>query len=412
MATMPFLARAALIAGAAAATGPALLDAAERASFDDAVSPAIRIAHPRSVDGLRLRAQQALTAGRYAEAERGARAVIARAPLSRPAIRILAMARTAQGEELEAAELLIAASVVTWRDPYTQTYLYGLASRANEPDAAARRADALARNADFRLDGFAALTELLGRSGGVDAVATRLALRPDWRADYFAQLAPRGPEQARAIATLVRRLRSSAAPPSPTETAEVLTHLVAAGQARLAFDLSGQRHPRDGAHLLDDPNFQGTQVPQSGAPASPFAWSLASDTPVRVVDRRDDTGRPALSVEPTDERAPFFVSRLVPVAPGRYLLSYRAAGSPDALDRLHPQLECTGASVSPAASAPARVRGGESMRSLSLQVPAGCELLRLGFGFETGASVSTAPVAIRAVTLSLASSGRDSDAPE
>jgi hypothetical protein len=405
MATVHFLAKAAIIAGAAAATVPALLDAAERASFDDAVSPAIRIDQPRSVDGLRLRAQQALNAGRYADADAAARAVIARAPLNRPAVRILAMARSAQDQELEAAELLIAASVVTWRDPYTQTYLYGLASRADEPDAASRRADALARNAEFRTDGFAALTELLDRPGGADAVATRLALRPDWRAYYFAQLTPHTPEQARAIADLMRRLRRSAAPPTSTETAEVLTRLVAAGSGRLAYDLWDGR-------ARDDPDFQSMQVPQPGAAAQPFAWSFASDTPVRLVDRRDEAGRPALVVEPTDERAPFFVSRLVPVAPGRYVLSYRASGSSDALDRLHPRVECNGTAVAPADLAPSRGQAGGSLRSQSLRVPAGCEMLRLGFGFETGGNASTAPVAIRAVTLTRAQSGQDSDAPE
>lgn len=385
------------VSGAALLTIPAVLDAVVRATDPNAQHAQIAGSSARSLAGTRLRAQQLFSAHRYAEASAEARAALALAPLDRTALRVLSMAEQAQGHDEVAGELIVDASFVTWHDPYTQLQLYGLAMRSRDWPAAARRADALSRIAGFRNDGFTALADLIDSGRGTD-VAARLAIRPPWRADFLRWLSRRKSPSSEQALPLLAALARTSAPASEQEAASIFQHLIVNGRGERAYafwrDGAG---PGRGRGAIADPDLARVEIAAPGIVASPFAWTAAPAAMVRLAPARGPSGRPALAVEPTDDRSAMFVSVRFAVAPGRYVLGYSAAGSPAQLDRLHPDVSCPGIGRLPAEPLVSAASAGEARYRYAVQMPRDCGLLTFGFTLEASAEGDPTPITIRAV---------------
>jgi hypothetical protein len=386
--------RLALVLAACAVPAPALLSALDRSAAFANEAPLLS-GERRSIEGLRRHAADSLRAGEFATSAAVSRRILLRHPLDRSALRLLAMAETGLGHEERAGEIAIAASFVSWRDPYVEGRMYDLTSSLGRLGDAARRADAISRAPKSRTIGFRDLNLLLLRPGGAQAVAGRIATRPPWRDDYFQNVrSGLGAVPRRAVPLLVA-LSKTGAPASASEVDRVMAIMVARGEAATAWAYWRSRHGKNSASLIDDPHFQSARATEPGQASSPFVWSLPADTLVRLSDRRDAAGRPALRIEARGDRSVFFISRRVVITPGRYRLSYQAEGDAAQRERLHADVRC-----SDSVSIRLDPQGGPNSTTSTFDVPQGCSLLRLGFTIEAGESAAASELSIRGVSLS------------
>lgn len=384
--------KAVLVVLACALPAPSLLVALDR-SAAYANEPSLFGGERRSIEGKRRQVAELLRAGDFRTAASISREILSRQPLDRTALRQLALAESELGHREQAGSVLVAASFVSWRDPYTEKYMFDLTFDMDRLDDAAQRADAISRTNRGHGAGFRALNELLARGGGPAAVAKRLATLPPWRPDYFRDARDGLPAAPERTLALLRAMAATRAPASDTEVDRALAALVQRGYAADAWAFWRSAHGARGGALIDDPDFRVVQVGQPGQVRSPFVWSTPADTPVRVVGHRDADGRRALQVAAREDRSVLFVSRRLVIAPGRYRVAYQASGPADQLDRLHPDLRCS-------ADVALRLEpvGEADERALTAVVPAGCRVLQFGFTIEPGASAGSAELAIRGVS--------------
>jgi hypothetical protein len=383
----------ALVLAACAVPAPALLSALDRsAAF--ANEPPLVASERRSIEGSRRQAADWLRAGEFARAAAVSRKILLRHPLDRSALRLLAMAEAGMGHEERAGEIAIAASFVSWRDPYIEGRMYDLTSSIGRLADAAQRADAISRTRGARAIGFRSLNLLLMRPGGAQAVADRLAIDPPWRDDYFQNVQSGLAAVPHQAVPLLVALSRTSAPATAAEIDRVLAMMVARGEAATAWAYWRTRHGGSAASPIDDPDFQSARAIQPGQPTPPFVWSLPADTLVRLADRRDAAGRPALRIEMRGDRSVLFVSRRVVVTPGRYRLSYQVEGDAAQRERLHADVRC-----SDSMAIRLEPEGGPNSTSSNFEIPQGCPLLRLGFTIERGDSAAASELSIRGVSL-------------
>lgn len=391
--------RIALVIAAGVLTIPALLAALDRSAAFSNVEPAVG-GERRSIEGKRREAAALLAAKKYDAAVRQARLILARQPLDRTALRLLAMANEGLGRPQVADDIAAVASFVSWRDPYAERRLFLAMAERGKIEDAARRADALSRLTGSRTQGLASLNLLLLLPGGVDAVAARLATRPPWRGDYFSDgrhglaLAPQK------TIPLLRALARTGAPATPAEIDKAMAFLVAVDLGPEAWAYWRDTRRLSAGALMDDPDFQAVRVQQTGQIRSPFAWSIPADALVRVLGSHDAEGAPALQLEAGGDRSGLFVSRRLIIPAGRYRLSYRASGEANPLERLHADVRCTAGVQAKAEPVLAPHAAGSSTSNVSeVTIPENCGPVTLGFTLETSEFAAPATFSISQVAL-------------
>jgi hypothetical protein len=211
---------------------------------------------------------------------------------------------------------------------------------------------------------------------GRAALEAKLATRPFWRTSFFQTAA-----NSAIPATVLELL--TALPPNPdraaaeTEQRAVFVALVNAGNGARAYATWQQLLPasyRERAHGVYDGNF--SRWP--GAP--PFNWMLTDDGAgtARMVSAADLPQSSALNVRYFGSAAGVLAEQYVFAQPGTYRLQLSARRRTDNATggRLSMQVRCIRGDM--LATLPLEPLGA-SLRTLSMpvQVPAGCDLLRV-----------------------------------
>jgi len=312
-------------------------------------------------------AQRELAAGRPQQARALAARALAQAPLDVRALRVYALSLPA-GEARRRDAVMAFAGERSWRDSDTQLWLLQARLAAGDAAGAMRHADALLRRlVKSREPIFQLLVPLAAHPRGAEAIAERLAARPNWRPAYLAYLSRQAADPALASAML-KRLAALGAGPTDEELQPLLSRIVRDGQAPQAARVLQDFRPAPPPDLLRDGGFE-------GAPAvAPFAWSLrtAAGLDINIADRAG--GGRALQVDYDGYGRATSARQLLVLPPGAWRLSGEMlSGSPD-VERLSWRVSCAGAGRTSLGEVAARPTG-EAWQAFSVDftVPAGAD---------------------------------------
>jgi len=326
---------------------------------------------PSNARVLVQRAAGAVKASNPSLAERLAVQAVVNQPLSVAALRSLAMAREAQGKTAGSAWQL--ASSLGWRDETTQLWAFRQALAEDEAGTAAIRADALLRTGQPPAAFIRLLRAAARNQPFAEAMAGRLRLNPDWRAQYFRLPIDPSPAEIAGVAALLEQQSRSTDSPSRADGRTLIAHLIKAK----AFDqavrvdrlVAGERARR--SNWLDDGGFD-RPADEYVADSTPFDWQIHKG---RGTTGSIEPAPPSLLIAETDgEKAGIAAERYVQLPPGSYRLTYRVRS--DASDAFRVRISCANAFGTLAQDVPSELRD-LSQRSVDVTVPAACHLVRL-----------------------------------
>jgi hypothetical protein len=279
-----------------------------------------------SPDVLSAVAEGLTRAKHYDAAARLSLAALARSPLTVRALGARAMALAGEGRSVQADALMRFAGTRSWRDNVVQAWLLrdGLERRDYgeafvHADALARRHEAL-RPVIFELFALAAAD-----SEAADALAARLALRPNWREAFLDALA-RSRQRDAAVGGLFQRVDRGPAPLSMTELGDYPGRLARAGRYRDAFQaLASYRGGREMAQTPFDGDFTDRQG------VAPFVWDRVGKVGVTLdfAPAPDRPGGDALRVDYDGFSSTDLLRQAMALEPGDYRLTgeiYEEAG--------------------------------------------------------------------------------------
>lgn len=345
-------------------------------------------APPGDFRSQRLAGALALQARHLPSGDAFLRRALALSPMDAESWRLFAATKRAEGQQAAAAVALRQAATLTWRDPPTQRRLMLAAFRTDALAAGVTHADALLRQVPNDQLGMAALLTAMDYDEGQAALARHLAASPAWRKFFFTGLLIGGDEDAQGLVALMRRMRATAAPPTPEESGIALSKLIQAGFGPLALaywrEASGRPAGYDFAN--DDPDFANSLPGLQAATAGPpFGWALANGAGVQIGNGRDAAGRPALTFDGPPDGTGQIVTRPVLLSPGPYQLSFAETADGQPTSRFRPRLTCaTDGRTLPFDTLRPHVAAGALVSRIAVTVPADCTALFLGFGLAPG----------------------------
>lgn len=323
-------------------------------------------------------------AGRHLPAAQAAATeAVRRDPMDAASASALGMTRLTSRDGSGAAAAFRVAAQLGWRDMSTQLYWMAVATNSGDFAIAAERADALLRQ-DAQLREQPLLLAALERlPGGRKALATRLALRPEWFGDYWNKLYLLKPEQLLARA---RVLDEPALHPARMTCSEVNTMV----GALLANRRSGpgrailKRYCGAGnGGLLADGGFERARI----AEPSPFGWQFtgAGGLDVRLEPGPGDSGK-AVVIDSALPMRQIFASQTLQLPPGSYRVSWRMPGSDGTgVSRIVARLTCQQNGGDFLAAAPS---GGDRYAALA-RVNPDCPLQWLDLAIDPGEGAIT-----------------------
>ena len=293
----------------------------------------------------RTLAAEALLQGDAATALEAAWRAIRAEPVEPASTALFGAAQALSGNAAGADAAFRVAAMFGWRVPITQFYWYDASLRAalpgGDPAQAALRADALLRAAPMRAEGAMLIAGLEASASGREALAARLAHRPNWTARYF--LADRRSDTATLahksavalkVAAAGARIDCQALTPLVRELRERGMH----GDARAAW----RAHCGDPGEAggIADGGF--AQLAAADADANPpFGWRLLrwADVQVDVVS----AGRGAVQVQAHNHAdiARAFLVQQVDWPPGNYRVRFLGP-DPAALRNVFASFDCGG----------------------------------------------------------------------
>lgn len=313
--------------------------------------------------------RQALARGeRPAAIAASARDILNAAPLEAGAASLLALSlpQDRRGPLMEAAASL------SHRDDRADRWLFEDGMSRGEYAQALRHADALMRrqSPDERVEVSRRILPYMSRPAAFAATVDRLATSPSWRGSFLTQMIALGEDTDESF-WMLKALRATAAPPTPSELAQFLRRLVAErrfAEAHRAWVALAPAQERAGRALLADGEFDG------GKPTPPFGWNLDSATAGygEMVPSEGGSGK-ALRVSHDGRSRQWLVRQLVVLPPGVYRLKGQVR-TPSELsaDSMGWTVICEGA-AEPLLLVPAPATGGGwKAFSATFTVPAGC----------------------------------------
>lgn len=268
---------------------------------------------------LRRSAAIELSEARFASAAELARKATVRSPLEPASTGLLGAAWLGQGKTALADKAFRVSGQLGWRDSITQTYWMQAALLGGDLPVATQRLDAILRQQPVKAADPAILAPFEHSEQGRTALASRLAENPGWTSAYLNPAAPIGSEQLtqRAqVAGLLAKERQLGC----DGISRFVSTLIAGGAVVPAHDLWQLHCPGANGQMITDPDFTNGM----GNDPSPFGWQKYADGSINM---RSDSRNGGLVMENSAPFARNFARQMLVLAPGDYLLSWRAAES-------------------------------------------------------------------------------------
>jgi hypothetical protein len=323
---------------------------------------------PQNGWGQALLAEQQLSDGNVDAAIASSRRALDRTPLTVVAVRTMARSldtKTPAGGE-HAWQI---ASTMGWRDPQTQLWALLRALSNGQTDIFVIRADALMRTQTGDPKMLSVVRQAMIEPRVRAAFLRRIALDPDWRSELFIAGQPLRGRELQGTVLALRGLGATNVPPTRAELHDSLTGLIAEGRFEEAVALDRRfvaRKPDPGS-LIDDGGFD--RVKDDRADYTPFDWTL-----MKSASLEQSGGQRSMLLTRSTHRQPL-VQRLVPLAPGRYRLTYSVKGDADSPASIGVTVRCIGSRTDLAVSSREPLPSSEwNRRSFDFAIPADCPL--------------------------------------
>lgn len=379
------------VAAAAAAflAYQALLLHSARGAVRSGHTPTAESIMPASSEAATFVARQRMAGGDIDGATDAALIAIRSAPLESGATAVLALATAYRGDSVGAARLLDFAIAGGWRDQFVQWWLLNSAIASGQSDVAAQRADALLRQGMLRNEVAPLLRHLISTPAGRAAVAERLADRPGWRTPFLTSLAGLKPEQLADHADLLLAMHKRDQSVSREEAAPIVQRLLDSQQFERARSVWANLDGRSRNGLVIDGGFERLGAISTTEAATPFEWKFNRPLGIAATVEMPPAALSEVALKLVVDAgvAGNFVEQTILLSSGGYSLELAASGPPgDVQSLLRPTLTCFEGpvlDVQPRGLMPGRW----SRIIFDFQVPAACEVQRLGIGISgTGLS--------------------------
>jgi len=253
-----------------------------------------------------------------------AKHVVARDPVGEYSSGLLGVSLLGVGQPAAAQQAYTIAASTGWRDEGVQTYWLMTALALGDKAIAAERLDALLRVGNRDGQTLAGLNELESSPEGRAALATRLALGPDW-ADWYVLSLTTVPSPGFASRLAVMQLAQRQHYRfDPHIVAAVTSSLLAKGRIVDAAQVwrSFGRGKRDVGRALVNGGFE---QPRDDGSANPFDWVLLQDALVDVrIDGAAPGGGSALYINSTATTERRAAQQTLLLPPGDYVLHWTA----------------------------------------------------------------------------------------
>lgn len=247
-----------------------------------------------------------------------ARADLAANPLNVRDLVILGLEAESRGDRARARAIMALCGRRTWREPFSQTWLFTDALRRHDLAAASLHADAvLRRDPNFAAALFPVIIHALADPAAMPPFVARLAEAPEWRPGFLAALAGQSADETLALHVFAA-LAATAAPPTDRETENFINRLVNNGDYLAARDAWKRKPSRGAGALLVNGDFQAGRGPP------PFNWRLATQDGADGAGAQFDVapdGFAALSVQSPPTGAPSLAEQLLVLPPGPWRLT-------------------------------------------------------------------------------------------
>lgn len=242
------------------------------------------------------------------------------------ALRAVARAAQAGGDEQAANAAWLLAAQTGWRDGATQRWVLDQAMARRDYLAASRAADAMLRirfQPEVALD---AMLSMAASPAGRSALADRLSARPRWSGALFGQLDTLAARDPGTAALLLQALDGRGVQPSGTDVMALFHRLLASPRRPAVLASWVQANPRVSGNPetgIVDPQF--ALLLSGEMPKGPFGWRLStSDATVTAGAESSRTPSPLLIIRTYAGRRSTLLSQLLALQPGRYALTYTA----------------------------------------------------------------------------------------
>lgn len=306
-----------------------------------------------------------------------------REPLDFRAARSIALTKMMSGEKQEARHLFRIVARNTLREPITHVWLMGDAFENRRYGEFLRESEIVMRGQpETAASVFTMLATLIDEGKVTEAIAKKVAAKPEWRAGFFDTFGETSKNSDAAYA-FYRRLQALGAPASASEQRVWLLHelgrtdahtLVARWRALRTEPLA----PKE--RLLRNPGFEGSASPQ------PFDWALyfPEGSFAEISASPSGSGK-SLFVEVNGRNDAWVARQILDLAPGRYSLAYRVFPLTDLVRKdLRIGLDCASGRVfSPHVDhAVTGALEQWSANSFDFTVPAGCRAQQITVGIK------------------------------
>jgi len=333
-------------------------------------------------------AQIALTRKDYAQVDTAASRGVARNPMNRDAVGLLASSRLLRDQPEKADAAFRVSGQLGWRDLPTQLYWYGVGMDSGDYTLAAQRADAILRSDPNYGNAAAVLQPLESDPRGREALLARLAERPNWLVRYTTPDPDSDDAELARKADMLKQLSARGVALGCKMVNQLVFQLVDRGMRDAAIDMWSSHCSRAPVgKLLFDPEFQVLAAERQ----SPFDWRTFNSGDVDVQSVVQPGGmRLAQASNQSSITAPI-LAQTVELAPGGYRVRVEAAEPAAARGRLMASIAC-GASPGALGAAPT----GELLaEGQVVSPPPSCHSQLLTLWLKPG----TEPVLLRRITV-------------
>ena len=272
-------------------------------------------------EALLAKAELALVARRYADAERLASLALRAAPMSGPALRVLGAVAEVHGDSHKAMALIEQAVATTPRDTAGQFWLAINALANRDLPGCLQRLDRLLRiEPEVARDAFPVLATIAVSPAGVADMAKVLAPDPPWRAGFMSDLIAQAPSVIDVL-RLFRGITAAGGSVMALESDRLAARMSAAGDWRRLRKLIAETAGSVAAsELIHDGAFDG----RGRGPLLGWDIGRVSGADALIGDDPQRAGNRVLHLAFYGRRVPFrHVSQLLLLRPGRYQLSGR-----------------------------------------------------------------------------------------
>lgn len=258
----------------------------------------------------------------YDDADKFARAAIARNLADARAVRIVGLVKEAEGDSAAAEKWFSKGGALGWRDSQTQVKLFEYALRRNDFPAALDHGDALLRR-QVAYDKLTAAFVLAAQDETLSKqLVTKLAAGPGWRPAFFSNKAAVSDQYRGGVERTAILLQNTSAPVTRDELDRFMVSLERSGKIGNGLSFWQKLFPDDGAVLaaggkvmLNWPTGNNFQKP------SPLDWRFV-DNPNAVPAIYGETdGKPArLEIDVMDSAVGIMASRNIVLPAGQISL--------------------------------------------------------------------------------------------